>query len=521
MKRLISILIALVSLVAVAQVGDLERSSASSQGVDPVAVTRFIDSLLSVPSTDIHHVMVVRHGKVIAEAHPEPYRAEDAHTLYSASKTFTAIAVGIAVGENRLRLTDRVATFFPDKLPAVVSDDLAEMTVRDLLIMASGIKADYSQIRRSTSDWIATWLGEGLTYKPGTYFHYDSMCSLVLAAIVQRVTGESMLDYLKQHVFGPMHITEADWEQSPEGVNTGGWGLRLQTESLAKAGILMLNRGEWQGEQLVPSEWIDEMVTPHINYATYKPGDAPTEGNQGYGYQVWRCKNPRAYRADGAFGQYVVCIPEADMVVVITGMSHKGHDELACIWKHLMPGVDNVSGTSDKAQAKLEQTCSRASLPTVRGKNGKKSQRLILGENRHNIGIIDMRHISDSLYHFVVQYRDMRYIRAKLGYGKWWRNGGEDYPPYSIDALERFKGLERDFKKAGSYAWTGKKEFTARIEFVNWISSQTYVVDLGKNTVTVTDSWAPSKPETIQIVETRETTDLRGPYNDEASEPAQ
>lgn len=495
MKRILLAFSALMALLATAQVGDLERSTAAAQGVDPAAVTRFIDSLMAVPQTDIHHVMVVRHGKVIAEAHPAPYRAEDGHTLYSCSKTFTSLAVGIAIGENRLRLTDRVAAFFPDKLPATISPNLAKMTVRDLLIMGAGIKPDWI-MRNNHPDWITEWLAKPVTDEPGTHFQYDSMCSFMLAAIVQKVTGMTMLEYLDKHLFGPMHITEADWEQSPDGINTGGWGLRLQAESLAKAGILMLNRGNWQGKQLVPAEWIDEAAAAHINYSTVKPTDAPTEGNRGYGYQIWRCKNPRAFRADGAFGQYIVCIPEADMVVVITGMSGKGHGELACIWNQLMPGVDKTNAKADKAQQALETTCAAAVLPLPRGKKAGRALpvKLTLTDGQAS----DMGQITiDENYNITMDCKGLVKETIALGSGKWLYTDLKDVPPYSIEAVDRFKGLKRNFQAAGCYAWESKDVLTVRIEYVNWISATTLRFDFKNNKVTVTDNYNASKPRDL------------------------
>ncbi|WP_407403839.1 serine hydrolase domain-containing protein [Sodaliphilus sp.] len=496
MKKILLMLCAAWAAVAVAQVGDLQRSTPAAEGVDPAAVNRFIDSLQVVKQTDIHHVMVVRHGKVIAEAHPAPYRAEDAHTLYSCSKTFTSLAVGLAVEENRLRLTDRVAAFFPEKLPDSISPRLAQMTVRDLLIMGAGIKPDWI-MRNNNPDWITEWLAKPVTDEPGTRFQYDSMCSFMLAAIVQRVTGMTMLDYLKKHIFNDMHITEVDWEQSPDGINTGGWGLRLQAESLAKAGILMLDRGKWNGKQLVPAHWIDEAVTAHINYDWVKPCDAPTEGNRGYGYQVWRCKNDKAFRADGAFGQYIVCIPEADMVVVITGYSNDGHGELACIWKHLMPGVDNVAGNATIAQQRLEKSCNAAALPVLKGKKTGAAMpaQLNLDANKHGISTIAVGPDCS----MTLAYSDGRRETIALGYGKYLYSSLNDVPPYSIEAMDRFKGLKRNFEAAGCYAWTSKQVFAARIEYVNWISATTFSIDLARGTVTITDNFAQAKPETIHF----------------------
>ena len=247
MKRLALLICSLFVLVtaAIGQTGDLPRSTPAEQGIDPQAVTAFMDSLMAMPETEIHHLMVLRHGKVVAEMHPAPFRAQDAHTLYSESKTFVSMAVGIAIGENRLRLTDRVATFFPDQLPDSISDNLAQMTVADLILMNSGITPDWV-MRNNHSDWINTWLAKPVE-RPGSKFQYDSMCSFMLSAIVQRVTGRTMLDYLKERLFGDMNITEVGWEQSPDGINTGGWGLWIQAESQAKLGLLLLQGGKRNG----------------------------------------------------------------------------------------------------------------------------------------------------------------------------------------------------------------------------------------------------------------------------------
>lgn len=499
---LLSALCGLWAVVAVAQVGDLQRSTPASEGVDPVAVKTFVDSLLKVKQTDIHHVMVVRHGKIIAESHPVPYRAQDAHTLYSCSKTFTSLAVGIAIEENRLRLNDRVASFFPDKLPDSISPNLARMTMRDLLIMASGIKPDWI-MRNNNPDWITEWLAKPVTHEPGKLFQYDSMCSFMLAAIVQKVTGMTMLDYLKKHVFDEMHITEVDWEQSPDGINTGGWGLRLQAESLAKAGILMLNRGNWNGKQLVPAHWIDEAVTAHINYDWVKPCDAPTEGNRGYGYQVWRCKNDKAFRADGAFGQYIVCIPECDMVVVITGYSNDGHGELGCIWKHLMPGVDNIKSNVEKAQQQLEKSCNTAALPILKGKKTGLilPVNLKLEKNKHDIASISL----DNQYNMTLKYNNGTQENIALGHEKWLYSDIKNVPTYSIEAIDRFKGLNNNFKVAGCYAWTGKKVLAIKVEYVNWISNTTFNIDFTTETVTITDNFAQNKPEKVKLKNINDT----------------
>ena len=359
MKRQFILLLALLPLLLAAQVGDLPRSTPAAEGISTQAVIDMMDSLMALPECDIHHVMVVRHGKVVAELHPAPFRAEDSHTLYSASKTFVSLAVGCAIDDNLLRLDDRVMTFFPDKRTNRVSDNMAAMTVRDLLMMASGVKPDWT-MRNNSMDWVKDWLAKPVDDAPGSLFQYDSMCTFMLSAIVQRVTGHTVLDYLNQKLFGPMHITVADWETSPDGINTGGWGLRVQAETMAKLGLLLLNKGQWEGRQLINADYVEAACSRLIDGGA-KETTPPTDGNQGYGYQVWQSKWPGSYRADGAMGQYTVVVPQEDLVVVILGMKLYGHEELACIWSQLMPGLKaEPLKPEKKLQKRLEALCASA-----------------------------------------------------------------------------------------------------------------------------------------------------------------
>ena len=327
MKRVFLFLIfTCAAFVANAQINEIERSTPEEQGVPSKALIELFDSLHCMPQTDIHSMIVMRHGKVVGEFYPAPFKAEYQHTQYSSSKTLVSIAVGIAIDDNRLRLTDRVATFFPEYLPDTVSARLAAMTVRDLLTMTSGIKPDWG-MRAKTTEWIKTFLGKNVENKPGEVFAYDSMVTYMLSAIVQKVTGMKVLDYLKIKLFNPMNISVVNWEESPEGVNTGGWGLHIQSESLAKVGQMWLDGGVWKGEQLVSRKWITQMSTRQAN-----------GGDYGYGYQTWMCAYPGAVRADGALGQYVIVVPEKDVVIVLTEASFtNGKPQRGLIWDKFLP----------------------------------------------------------------------------------------------------------------------------------------------------------------------------------------
>ncbi len=503
-KFFILCLILSFSTMAMAQVGDLPRTTPEQQGMSSAGVERFIDSLFAVPETHFHHVMVLRHGAVVAEAHPAPFSPEYAHTEYSASKTFVALGVGAAIDENRLRLTDRVASFFPEKMPDTIAPWLAQMTVRDLLIMGSGLEINYSSLRANNDDWISAFLATTPKHEPGTHFYYDSMCSYMLSAIVQRVTGKTLLQYLQEKYFNAMHITAADWEQCPQGYNTGGWGLRVQAESLAKLGILLLNRGNWNGQQLVSAEWIDQATSKQIECAA--TNTPPTDGNQGYCYQIWRSKYPGSFRADGALAQYVVCVPQFDLVVVINSLSYHGHDLLGCIWDHLIPAIvsEEPLPAQNKAAARLSKKCLAFTQPLIKGKATSK----LLPQMANNgivtiapegcepltITLTDDKHLTLDWH-----YGNHNISHARLAFGKWEVEPIHTLPLYTITARSRFSGIEPDFVCAGNYAWTSPSVLTMTVYYPNWISARTVTIDFKARTVAVNDNFSPRKTEVIKF----------------------
>ena len=222
-KHFLLILMLSASLSATGQTRQIPRSQPEACGIPSAAVANFFDSLMVNPRTSIHSVMILRHDKVVAEMYPKPFNEAWSHTLYSCSKTFVSAAVGILVGEGRLKLTDKVASFFPESLPDTLSDNLKSMTVRDLLTMTSGIEPDWN-MRSVSTTWVKSYLSKPVS-TPGRLFKYDSICTYLLSAIVQKVSGQTLLSFLQQHIFAPLGIKNVQWQVSPEGYNTGGWRL--------------------------------------------------------------------------------------------------------------------------------------------------------------------------------------------------------------------------------------------------------------------------------------------------------
>ena len=288
----------------------------------------------------IHSAMLLKNGKVVAERWMDPASPDSAHAMYSVSKTFTAMAVGLAISEGRLSLTDRLVEFFPDRLPDQMSANMAAVTVRDLLTMSCGQAQEHTdEIRYGASDdWVAEFFKYPVEYKPGTHFCYNTIGTYMLSAIVTAVTGEKIVDYLQPRLWEPLGIEKPCWKECPKGINFGGWGLFLKTEDMAKAGQMLLDKGKWHGRQILPSEWVEEMTKCQVDnrpeYLTPN-NDTRPDWHRGYCYQMWRCRHG-AFRADGAFGQYIIVMPVQNAVLAVTADVGDMQTELSLIWDYLL-----------------------------------------------------------------------------------------------------------------------------------------------------------------------------------------
>ena len=336
------------ALDTVLGVSSLSRSTPESQGLSSDALDAFV-AALDASTQEIHTVMLQRHGQVVLAEEWSPYRIEDRHLLYSVSKSFTSTGIGLLIADGGLSLDDKIVSFFgEDDLPDKVSDHLAAMEIRHLLTMTSGHAQDTAAVvgeRRPAR----AFLGLEVEHEPGTTFVYNSGATFMLSLILQRITGETLLDYLRPRLFEPLGADEAIWEQSRDGVSFGGWGLSLNTESLAKFSQLLLQRGEWDGKQLVPAAWIDEATKKQV------PNDSETnpDWNQGYGFQFWRARH-NAYRGDGAFGQFCLVFPDHDATLVITSAAPDMQAVMDIVWAHLLPAFRGESGDCTPRPPKLE-----------------------------------------------------------------------------------------------------------------------------------------------------------------------
>ncbi len=344
----------------------LPRSTPEAQGISSTDLLKYITAI-DEKVESFHSVMLVRHGCVVAEGWWPPYGRAIPHMLFSLSKSYTATAIGIAVDEGRLSVDDLVLKFFPEDAPIEPSDNLKAMRVRHLLSMNTGHIEDTTGYlhRAADGNWPRAFLALPVERAPGTHFLYNTGATYMLSAIITKLTGVSLLEYLTPRLFNPLGIENPTWETDPRGINTGGFGLSVKTEDIARFGQMCLQKGVWNGQRIVSEAWVAEASFPHSD------NNNGTQTNpdwiQGYGYQFWRCQH-NGYRGDGAFGQYCVIMPDFDAVLAITSGVGDMQQVLTIAWDMLLPILHTGAlAENPAAQAALNQKLAGLALPPVQG----------------------------------------------------------------------------------------------------------------------------------------------------------
>jgi len=448
----------------------LPRSSPETEGVSSEAILAFVEAA-DREANEIHSFMLLRHGKVIAEGWWKPYSLELKHTMYSLSKSFASTAVGFAVSEKLLNVNDKVISFFPEKVPDTISTNLAQMTVKDLLTMSAGMDPDPTfRVAGTNGNWETTFFRTPVLNEPGSKFLYNSLATYMLSAIVQKVSGEKLLDYLTPRFFEPLGISGADWEINSQGVNTGGWGLSLKTEDIAKAGQFYLQKGKWNGRQLLPAEWVEEATTFKIDQApdASQAKKDSSDWMQGYCYQFWRCRN-NAYRGDGAYGQYMIVLPDQDAVLAITSQTGDMQKELNLVWKYLLPGfAEKKLHQNPDALSKLKKRLSTLALPVYYKKSSSPLEKELSGKNylfdSNDKQLQSLKiEFSDTLVSVQMKKASSDYV-LNFAPCKWHFDetefpGPKLVPNKNIDII-------RPFKVAGSYTWLDDNSIELTLRYI-------------------------------------------------------
>ena len=327
---------------------NLPRSTPEKQGVKSQAVIKFLDAVKE-KNQELHSFMLVKNGHVISECWWEPYAKQYRHQLFSLSKSFTSTAIGMAVEEGLLTVDTLLSDIFTDEFKQLenrMDEKMAKMTVKNILTMGTG--AEYENWSwGDNGNNILGFLQSHLKYEPGSKFFYHTLATYMQSAVITRLTKQKLVDYLRPRLFEPLGIDPV-WEEDNLGISFGGFGLNVTTDDIAKFGQLYLQKGKWNGKQLVSEKWIDEATSKQINN-----GDDPkSDWAQGYGYQFWRCKPDGVYRGDGAFGQYCIVMPKENSVIAITSNADM-QKVLDLIWDMLLPALrKNNEPSEDTADYK-------------------------------------------------------------------------------------------------------------------------------------------------------------------------
>jgi CubicO group peptidase (beta-lactamase class C family) len=427
----------------------LSRSTPESQGVSSRAILDLLEDTQR-HQIELHSLMVLRHGMVVAEGWWKPYGPQHLHTLFSLSKSFTSSAIGFAVTEGLLSEDDTVISFFPDDLPLEVSPNLARMRVRDLLSMSSGHSDDTlgPQIWATPGNWVRNILAQPVPFEPGTHFVYNTGATFMLSAIIQIITNQNLLAYLEPQLLQPLGIEGATWESNPDGIAFGGFGMNARTEDIAKFGQLYLQKGVWNDQQILPESWIDQATRSHIDNGDHSSNSGlGNDWGVGYGYQFWRCRHG-AYRGDGAFGQYCVVMPEQDAVIVMTAGMADMAAGLNLVWAHLLPNM-HAEKLEENLVDQAELASALASLEMPLAKNISSpivlfEQEFIVAENPYGLEKFAFKKTTDGIQLIIRDALGTHHLEC--GFGGWKANETR------FDPVTTF-GHDLPRKAAGNAAW--------------------------------------------------------------------
>ncbi len=458
----------------------MPRKSPETLGVSSKGIISFLEEA-EAASLELHSLMVVKNGHVVAEAWASPYASNYPHILYSLSKSFCSTAAGLAVAEGFFALEDKVASFFPEELPSVVSPHLDSMKVRHLLAMCTGhLDEKYDPMEGEDGNrWIKGFLATPPEKEPGTHFMYNSIATYMVSAIVQKTTGKTLMEFLQPRLFEPLGITSASWDCCPHGINLGGWGMSATTEDIAKLGQLYLQKGIWEGVRVLPEGWAEEATRFHISN-----GDNPdSDWAQGYGFQFWRSRHG-AYRGDGAFGQYCIVMEEQEAVVAITSNVGDMQAALNLVWEHLIPALNSGNITTDDSNGRLAEKIARFAVTPPEGMATSGTAKRVSGkkyvfreDEKNNVQKIDTIRCNFGEKETVLTINDGEgECRVVCGNGDW----AESETTFRSSFKNR---IPQPLKVSAFGVWTNENVFTIKLCYLEALFSPTLTLEFEDNRV--------------------------------------
>ena len=483
---------------------EFPRSAPEAQGISSSEISRFVDALEATerPLEGVHSMMLLRHGNVIAEGWWSPYQANANHMMFSVSKSYCSTAIGLAVAEGLLSVDDQVLAFFPDEAPADPSPNIQAMRVRHLLSMNTGHHEDTTGAVFAAGDesWARVFLSLPVEHEPGTWFVYNTGATYMLSAIITRLTGESLLEYLRPRLFEPLGITHPTWDTDPRGISIGGSGLHIRTEDIARLGQLYLQDGRWGETELLAPAWVAEATSVHSDNSNTQTNPDWTVG---YGYQFWRCRH-NAYRGDGAFGQFCLVMPDQNAVLAITSGLMDMQAVLDKVWDILLPAFEEVVLPADPAAAralqdKLESLVMRQPVSSGRHADPEtwSGKRWVLNANPLGVDSVALTPRDGDV---VVSLEGQAGDQEVLAGTGTWQTGAIRLP----DPRSGLIDLTRDAGEpvAASGAWSAPNTYDLWLAFTNGVYGQAWRFDMDGDRLTLTIepnvSWGDGAPLIVE-----------------------
>jgi len=462
----------------------LPRSTPEEQGMSSAGISMFLEAIKQ-SKQEFHSLMILRHGHVVAEGWWAPYSSEHRQQLYSLSKSFTGTAIGLAVSEGLLSVDDPIIKFFPEYLPVQVSDNLASLKIRHLLSMSVGHGKDSILILEASPagvPWEKTFLSLPVVFKPGSQFMYNSGASFMLSAIIKKVTGQPAHEYLKPRLYDPLNITNTTWGANWEGINMGASHLRMPTEDIAKFGQLYLQKGLWNGKQVISPEWVAAASAKQI-----ENGHNDSSWGYGYGYQFW-LNPPGGYRADGAFGQFSMVLPGLDAVVAITSESIDTKTAMQIVWDVLLPEMKANSLPADKEAHKTlvkELKALKYDPPQLTSKSPLaekiSGKEFMLDKNPFNAKSVTFDFMGGNCI-FTLKEEGKPDIVITNGINHWIRKGNLKPSAHSLFSLRR---IDFDSIVAASYGWQNENTLLLSWRYIETVHSDSFACTFEGGKITI------------------------------------
>jgi len=488
-----------------------ETATPESVGIPSESILAFMNRLKE-DKRQVHGFMLYRHGKLISKCIAPPYDFDSKRHVYSISKSFTGTAIGIARDEGLLNLSDRLVDIFPESVPAVISPNLAKMTIHDVLCMGCGHDGCALDVMLGVEggDWVRAFLGKEVPHVPGTHFAYNTGGTYMLSAIITKLTGLKLIDYLRPRLFEPLGITDVQWDECPRGMNLGGWGFRTSEVDMLKLGVMYLNGGYWNGKRIVSRDWVKLASSYKISNGV----DIGHDWGSGYCYQIWRCQH-NCFRGDGMCGQMLIISPDLDMVLSIISEDNSFQDMCDAYWETVFASTKGTLRTyrmdplfkeelvrddvlPENPNALAELRAAEASWTAVELLGGEK----VFYKNTLNltdslVSSVDVM-VDGEKAEFTLHFRSGLTKKICAGNGGWTMNHFTEFPRRPIEYIVAQE--TGPVSMGACFKMEGDKIFV-NTQAINSPHGFRLVIDLAAKTITKTRTLPPYHTETFAFAE--------------------